>query len=235
MKRKTLWLFAFLSLTLLFVACGEEEEEEEPVDPIDRCDAEDLRAFAEGSISVDEETTTFEVSGADSAPGRISANEIRIQLGSAVPPGGEEAEPVIMRIYDPNSPLNFATHLSELTESGPLELDVIDASEVPAGSQDLTSLDQFDCSIDDDATVCVQVGFDSAGDGILFDDDELVYNAIGGTVTIDGFDPNPPTFSAHFDVQLGRNVLTFGDDSTGHFEGCLRPRYQPDQDYWTLN
>lgn len=238
-------------VSVLLFACvwmmisGCSEEEEIIIDPITGCDDEELKAYAEGSISSPEEETSFKIITPGETPGRIMAQEIRIEIGVASPPGTEmpdpdsdeepPTDPFIIRLYDPSSDSDFARQIEELTQDEPLVLDIADASDIGAGSQDLTSLDEFDCSIVEDTTICMQVGFDTAGDGILFDDDDFVYNATGGSVTIEGFQTGAfPTFLAHFQADLGRNVIAHGDESTGHIAGCLRPHYNTQPDYWVL-
>lgn len=237
-KSSPLWLAVLL---ILIAACGEEEEE---LVATEQCADQDLAAFAVGSVTNDGETSTFELETDSGTPGRVEgAHEIWVQLGTAILPGDDPEEddphPLILRLYDAHHDRNesgeFFRYVENLTDEEPLVVDVFDATDIAAGSQDLTSLDDFDCTLED-TTLCVQVGFDTAGDGILFDDDEFVYNAVSGTVTIEGFKPSPgASFSAQWDVELGRNILVHQDESSGHFEGCFSAGYSPEGDYRQLH
>ncbi len=223
-----------LLAVLLLAACGDDEEE---IAASERCLEEDFAAFTAGEIANDEISASLDIETASGTPGRVSPQEVRIQIGEAILPGGDPEEddeyPVLLRLIDPDSPQDFARYIDELTIDDPLHLEIFDASDIGPGSQDLTSMDDFDCSIEE-GTICMQVGFDTAGDGILFDDDDFVYNAAGGTLTIDGFVSGADRgFSVRWDADLGRNIMV-QDDSSGDFEGCIRPDYEPRTDYWIL-
>lgn len=230
MTRLTVATVGWVALGLV-AACGDEEQEE-PTPAAEHCEEYDLKAFA--AVSVDNgEAVDFEVESDDEVSGRIfDAHELRIELGQASPPGQSTEVPVIMRLYDATVDDNFQSYF-DVDE--PLTLDVYDATDLPPGDQDTTALSPFDCSFDDD-TICAQVGFDSSEQGNLHDEDEFVYNAAGGTVTIEGFQTSPSEFSAHWDIELGRNVRVFDDESSGEFEGCIKPAYDgfAAGDYWTL-
>lgn len=212
----------FTIITTFCMACGGEEEE--PTPPAERCQADNLKVYLTATVDDGSEQQDFQISNADGSPGWIGFHEIRINLGNAVPPEGGEAEPVILRLYDPASEELLGSTIDNLTDEAPVEVAVFDASEIPAGAEDVTSLSEHECSLAE-GTICAQIGFDSAGDNILFDDDEFVYNAVGGSVIFEGFDPVSRTFSVKYDLDLGRNILRFQDESTGRAEGCLLPRY----------
>ena len=210
-------------LALCLSACGPEEEEEPP--PQQRCETDNLKSYLQGSIDDGDSSRSIQLSNADSTPGWIGINEIRLNLGMATPPDGSDPQPVLLRLYDAKSEAYLSEIIDDLTADGDtLELTVYDASQMPAGSEDLTRLNHHDCSIEE-GTICAQIGFDAAGDEILCDDDDYVYNALGGTVVIEGFDGVSRLFAGHWELELGRNILSFNDQSQGLVEGCFRPRY----------
>ena len=211
-------------------ACGEPDE---PLPFDERCHEEELKAAASGQIDGDYGTASFELTTRDETPGRILHNEIRLELGVASPPHTASNEPVILRLFDADAPADFPRHLGDLTEDGPVELEVFDASDLPPGQADTTSLSHLDCTTTE-GTICAQLGYDSAGDGILYDDDQYVFNAIGGTVTLDGYDNRSVTFAGHWNLEFGPNVRTHDDDSSGEVDGCFRPRYDIEPEYRPL-
>lgn len=216
---------------LLLPACGEEEV---PLTPQEHCQEEGYKSYIVGHIINDEIRSDYQISSADSTPGSMRRHEIRLVAGSASPPHQSSTQPVIIRFYDAESQEQLGPRLSDLTSDGPLVLDVADASDLGPGSQNRTSLEDFDCSIAE-GTICVQFGFDATGDAGLFDGDDFAFNATGGTVTILGFDNITATFHLEFDVELGPNALGFQDESRGNVQGCLSPNYEPSDNFWPLS
>lgn len=241
MKRLMMISFA---ISTLVVACGDEEEKQEPPPPPpERCKADNLKAYAEGEVSNDEESASLELSSNDVSGRIFDGGELRIRLGDASPPGTSGDQPLMMRIVDNDDDPEFAVFAERFadtaSEADPLELQIADATDYSGlGSDNLTSLSDYDCSIDDEGTICVQVGFDSSGTGTLGNDDEYVYNAAGGTITIEGFSTSDDRFFAHWDIEVGPNLFAFQDESSGEFEGCMWPNYdsRPGQgtNYWAL-
>ena len=223
--------FLLLATTLLLTAaCGGEPEEEE-ISPLLRCEEEGLKAYLVGSIDSEESSHPFLVRSSEEAPGFIGFNEIRLVVGSFAPPGSSSPLPVILRIFENDGRRNLIHRLSELTEEGPLSLQVADASLPPDGSQGRTSLSSYDCSLEE-GTFCIQIGFDSVGDQSLQDNDEFAYNGSGGSLEIDIAERR---VKVQFDLDLGPNVLGFQDSSTGTLQGCLAPRYSVSaDDNWPL-
>ena len=224
-------LSCLVVFSVVGLGCGEPEQED-PIPPQQRCAEEGYKTYLSGAIEGDDDIS-LDAANRQDTTGDILRQEIRIHLGTARPPGADSAQTIILRLFDPHSESRtFATYLDNWTSEGPLELDVFDASDIGAGSSDLTSLEDFGCAIEDDATICAQIGFDATQNELLGDEDELVYNASGGTVTIEGFNSSDRTFAAHWDLELGRNVLRYGDESSGQAQGCLRANYNSDD--WSL-
>ena len=220
-----------LASSLLFApACGGEPEEEE-ISPLLRCEEEGLKAYLVGTIQTEDGPHDFLIRSPEEAPGFIGFNEIRVVVGSFSPPGSSTPLPVILRIYENDGRQNLIHRLSELTDDGPLSLQVADASLPRDGSQGRTNLDTYDCSLEN-GTFCLQIGFDSVGDQTLQDQDEFAYNGASGSLDIEIADRR---VKVSFDLDLGPNVLGFQDQSTGSLQGCIAPRYSvsPD-DNWPL-
>lgn len=238
MKRLT--VFALISSALL-VACGEEETEEPPPPAPERCQADDLKSYAEGAVFDDEQHTSLNLSSNDVSGRIFDDRELRIRLGNAAPPGEIKEQPVILRLVSNEEEPEFTIFAEQIADTTspqePMELQIYDATDYSGlGSEDLTSLSDYGCSIDDDGTVCAQLGFDASNNGVLDDDDEYVFNAAGGTITIEGFSSSTGRLFAHWDIELGPNLFSFQDESRGDFEGCMWPEYdsRAPGDYWAL-
>lgn len=217
---------------IFVVGCGEGEQP----DPRLQCDHQELKTFAVGSASTDDGTASFDLSTERDISGRITDNQIRVHLGDASPPGTDETQPVLLYLTDPTSDGEFYRNLDDWTHDAPLVVDVVDASSLPPGEEDRMSVSHLDCSIEQNGSICAQIGFDSANDEILGNDDEYVFNATGGTITIDGYDYGSQTFSMNWQFDIGPNVHSYQDQSTGDIEGCLRAGYDTDlTDYWALH
>lgn len=223
-------LLLLLPITLL--ACGPAEEP--AVAPKERCAADGLKAYLEGQITTGDSSQSLQLSARDIAQGSVELDEIRLQVGQATPPGAESSQPVILRLFDSAGTRHLMHRLSENVATEPLTLQVADASDIGPGSQGRTSLAGFDCAVDE-GKICAQIGYDSNGDGTLHDDDKFAYNATGGTVTILKVDNQKRRIEIELDLEIGPNILTFQDQSSGKLEGCLAPRYSRGQDLsWPL-
>lgn len=238
MKRPILLVVAIAAAVS---ACGDDEDEEPPPPPPpERCQADNLKAYAEGAIANEDESASLDISSNDVSGRIFDGGEVRLQLGDASPPGASEEYPLILRIVDNEDDPEFVVlgeRLDMATEADPLEFHIVDSTDYSGlGSEDLTSLSDYDCSIDADGTVCAQLGFDTSGSGNLGDDDDYVYNAAGGTVTVEGFSTADERFAAHWDIEVGPNIFAFQDESSGEFEGCMWPHYDPRApgNYWSL-
>lgn len=234
--RLRLLLPASLCLLLAAPGCGDDEPE---IDPQERCTPDGQAAYLDGELITGDATHPLSLSTDQGTPGQIANRQIRIELGQAFPPGTDpevdDTVPMILRLFDADGPLDFPRYIDELTLDEELVLQVYDATDIGPGSTDLTSLEDFDCSIED-GTICAQLGFDTNGDGILHDGDDYVYNAAGGTVTLGGFSSQGGrAFSAHWDLHLGRNIMLHNDSTTGQVAGCMRPGYTPEIDFWELH
>lgn len=220
-------------LSLVMSACGGGEEPQ--IDPKDRCDAEGFKAYLDGQITNDDSTQNLTLSAKDKAQGSVELNEIRLHVGQATPPDGDAPQPVLLRLYDAAATRHLMHRLSDSVAIEPLTLQVVDASDIGPGSQGRTSLAGFDCAVDQ-GSICVQLGFDSDGDGTLHDDDKFAYNATAGTVTFLKIDNLSRRIHVELDISIGPNVLAFQDQSTGQLEGCLAPNYEQGRDLsWPLH
>jgi hypothetical protein len=230
MRRSTCVVIALWVASLMIWGCGSEETPEAE----ERCGEDGYKAFLVGSIEGGGVETDLQISNSGDTPGLANVNEMRLVVGMARPPGSAVELPVILRIYDTDGGRNLLLRLSEiLDEEEAVHLTVTDASEVGAGSQGRTDLDGFDCAFGE-GKICVQLGFDSVGDQLLGDNDEHAYNATGGSVSFVGLDNVTRRVHVQLEVELGRNVLEFGDESTGSVGGCVSPGYRLDTDFWPL-
>lgn len=231
MNRPLQLLAALIAAPTLAVGCGDDPEP----DPATHCQEADLKAYATGSASGERGTASFDTSSDDDAPGRITADRLRLTLGEASPPGTVDDQPMMLYLTDTEIDDELWAQLDERSTEADLILDVVDASDLPPGEEDTMSVDHLDCAVED-GSICAQVGYDAAGDGVLGDDDEFIYNAVVGDVTIEGFEPVGSTFAMHFDLDIGPNVRVHDDDSTGRLQGCVYAEYDTDApDGWSLH
>lgn len=220
-------------LWLLMAGCGPDDEG--TPDPEDRCGIDGFKAFLVGHFDVGGDDVEFRISNEGDTPGMATSNEVRLVVGSFPPPGEDGDLPAILRIYDSGGDRNILARISEMLEDqDEVVATVVDASEIGAGSQGRTNLNDFDCALAD-GRLCVQYGFDTVGDDTLQDDDEYAFNATGGTVTFLGINSTTRRVDLQLDVELGRNVLRFEDTTTGSLTGCASPRYQLGTDFWPLD
>lgn len=228
---RTRWI-SLAAVALLVIGCGEDEADP---DPRTHCQEQNLKAYTVGSATGERGSASFEISDSNGTPGRITDTQVRITLGEASPPGTDDDQPLILYLTDTVIDHDLYQEFSRRTDDGRLVLDIADASQPPEGEEDVTSVSHIDCSVQQDDTICAQVGYDSAGDGILGDDDEFVYNAVDGQLVIEDVDNIASTISMNWDIEAGPNVHVFEDDSTGEFRGCAIPEYDIDAPYgWEL-
>ncbi|MBA2662840.1 MAG: hypothetical protein H0U74_11125 [Bradymonadaceae bacterium] len=224
---KTALLLAAGLLTTTTMACGEAPA---AAAVQDRCEADLVAAIGVGKAG--NYNLALERSQIDGSS--MTTHEITLKLADVARADKGDVVPLLMRIYDKHNSGDLLNALARLTDDAPLVLDVIDATEIGAGSQNRTDLTRFDCGISK-GTICVQVGLDTNGDGLILNNDDAAYNASSGQVTIRSIQNVGQRINLSWDVRLGANILAFGDTSTGNFTGCVRAKYEPGgNNYWLL-
>lgn len=205
-----------LAVALFTLGCGDSDEEPNPQT---YCEDEKVNAYARGSVG--EIKLNLE---RDSIEGStIIAQQVLLKLGDIERKEQGDKVPLLMRIFDAKIKSELLDAMANASLSEPKVLTVVDATKVIAGSeQTRTDLSTYDCSIQND-TICVQIGLDTNNDGQLLNDDAAAFNAASGTVTITR--AQNAQISLSWDVELGQNLLTFNDQSSGNFAGCIRARY----------
>lgn len=204
------------------VACREEEE---PLPPAqERCNAQ-TRTFNTGSLDAKGgQPGAFEL-GQSSSSGRIQGKELVVAFGDA------QLGDMLLRLRISDVDGEFEELASRAVTDGPLTLQVVDTSAgAPAESESRTALTSFNCELRS-GQVCVQVGFDSDGDGFLTDADTGVFNASAGEVVVEALANRSNEVELTWTLTLGANLspLAQEDDATpgvgGGLEGCLNGRY----------
>lgn len=209
---------AIIALSMSVSACSGSEEPAAQ----ERCVLEGLTAYAEGRIRNEGVSYNLDLSR-EEISGSIGTQQVTVDLGS-ISRSDKGSAPLRMRLFDAHSQDSLLDALANATTNGPLTLQVFNASEIPAGSQNRTELSNFDCGLSKN-NICVQLGFDSTGDELILDDDDAAYNGIAGTVTIESINNVSRKILITWDVEVGANILAFQDQSSGSFAGCMNPRY----------
>ncbi len=215
--RSIRFYFPCLALTLLAAGCGDPPKDPAPQD---YCEAEKVNAYARGSVGA----FNLNLERSDITGSTIIGQQVVLKLGEVARKEQGDKVPLLMRIYDAKIKNELLDAMANASKDEPKVLTVVDASKGVDGSEKTrTDLSTFDCSIKD-GTICVQIGFDTNGDGQLLNDDDAAFNAAAGTVTISNV--QNARFSISWDIKLGQNLLTFADTTSGKFEGCVRSRYE---------
>lgn len=212
---------AALSLSLsalVFVGCGDEEP---TIAPTARCAELDLALVAQGTLEQLDGGSGEAKLEAKTTNSEILGLQAWLRLPGYNP--GDGARPLIVRLYAGGAG-NLVTRIERATAAGPITLNVVDATDIPAGNVSATALDRYPCNLED-GTICVQVGEDSNNNGSLDDQDVRVFNAKGGSITIQPLDFTTRRLTLTYDVQLGRNVIDVRSMTTSALSGCLDAKY----------
>lgn len=195
--------------------------EEEPVPPQERCAAEGLAFFVSGSITTDDQLYPIENKGAE-LRGKVTDRELLVSLSTIA--YGTTPPAILLNFRDNGQTEALLDKMANLTTNTPHTADLIDTVQVPVGAPRRTDLSTFDCALEDQ-TICAQLAFDSSRDEVVDDTDAKVFHATGGTLTIDAVDNNRSQLRFTFDVELGKNVLSSADTSSGRLSGCVIAKY----------
>jgi hypothetical protein len=216
-----------LTLAALAVSCADEEEP--TFSPEARCAGASLGLVGEGSLERADGAVGAVVLESKAAAGEIRTTQLLLRLGGYN--SGEGARPLLVRISGGGAG-DLITRIDRGDISGPLN--VLDATEIPAGNVSATALDRYPCNMES-GMVCVQVGEDSNGNGLLDDQDVRVFNASGGTVTLDALDTSKKRLRLRYNVTLGRNIIDVRSMTQGTFAGCLDAGFTTlGESDWTL-
>lgn len=202
---------------LLATGCGNPPEAPAPQE---YCEVENVKAYARGGVGA----FNLNLERSNITGSTIIGQQVMLKLGDVARKEQGDTVPLLMRIFDSKIKSELIDAMANASKSEPKVLTVVDTSAGVDGSeQTRTDLSTFDCSIQN-GTICVQLGFDTNGDGQLLNDDDAAFNAAAGTVTISS--AQSAKFNISWNIELGKNLLTFADTSSGKFEGCVRSRYE---------
>ncbi len=212
-----------LALTIV-VSCSDDASEEPSAR--DRCASDENSYAVSGELRIpseEGEELVFPFDNAGSLDvGVIRGSEIVLGVGSL--PRSEDAPPILLKFREnvaSNDPLDVITNT---VVEGPVTVTVADGSGVPNDATRRSDLSLVECGIPD-GTICAQVALDTTGEGAISDDDEKVFAATGGEVRLVEVDNVASRLKMDFEIDLGRNVLTTGDTSSGVIRGCLNAEY----------
>lgn len=222
MKKTSLALMVIASAWMIS-ACSDDEEK--PQAPQERCGG-DTTFFAAGEIVIDDdgEELVFEFENSGELDfGRIRSSEISLGVGQL--PRAEDSPGLILKFRENIDEMDLLDVIANATDQDTVTVDVVDGSSIPPGTARRSDLSIHTCGISD-GTWCAQLALDSTEDRLISDDDEKVFAATGGRVELIEVDNRRSRLRLNFRVELGPNVLTTGDTSTGVIEGCIDARYE---------
>lgn len=206
----------------LLASCGSDDDAE--VSPRDRCS--DTEGYhVEGQFVVDGDSDlTFSFSNTSSTleDGYIRSGAIQIQPGLLK--RAEDVPPILLKFRDNEDTTDLLDLLANATQDGSKTYAIADGTSVPSNAVRRSDLTLVECGLAS-GTMCAQMALDTTGDGVVGDDDEKVFAATGGEIRIVKVDNNRSRLRLDFQVELGTNVLTTGDASTGTIAGCINARY----------
>lgn len=198
--------FGLWCAALGLCACGGEEPKPAAED---RCEIEGHSVFAERTLG---EAIT-ELPGA-SVEGLVSNQNITVKLPRV---GGGPQLILKMRFSD-------ATNLlDEITRASTQAFEIVDATDVPAGSMNVSGLDKYECPLSE-GKICAQLGVDTDGDGLISDDDGEVYNASGGSIDFETIDGLTKSIKFHWSINLGTDIFD-AMSASGQIRGCVDASY----------
>ncbi len=217
-----------ISLIPAFIGCGDDEA---PVPAIDRCEVEGYSIFATGQYVTEEGVFPINVALKE-ADGLIKDQELLIGMGTVQ--RDLDAPNLLFKIRENTQTNDLLDNFANSAAASPKTLSFTDASEPSATAVRRSDLATFSCSIDD-GTTCGQLAIDTADPGLISDNDDKVFNFVGGTFTIVDVNNSSSRVNFQFDAQLGRNVLKTGDTSSGQIQGCINAKYaSAGSSGWTL-
>jgi hypothetical protein len=208
--------------SLLIFGCGDDAPA--TVAPELRCASDDLALVGQGTLEgVDGAANgvKLEVKTTDSG---MEGPQAYLRLSGYKPGGDADARPLIVRLYAGGSG-GLLTRIDRAAEGQPLDLTVVDATDIPAGNVSPTALDRYTCNLEM-GSICVQVGEDSNNNGVLDDQDARVFNASAGSDKIEALDVDKRRMRLSYNVTLGRNIIDLRSMSSNTLAGCLDATYE---------
>lgn len=200
--------------------CGDEAV----VPAQDRCAELGYASFGGGSINVSGGKPGALEVVVDKASGFVQNQTIVVRFPNASLAEGKRT--LLLRFYTTESGEVLLERISRALESGPLTLNIADATAIKAGSNNVSTLDGYDCAFSQGA-LCAQLAVDRTGDGLINDEDEVVFNAKGGTVTFEKIDGLSSIFRFDYSLNLGANIFDREDMTTSNaWAGCVDSGYR---------
>lgn len=211
---------ASVVLCLSLLGCGDEE----PVAPTLRCADQGLASFGAGSLIVDAGKPGALEIDVSKAAGFLQGPTLVVRFPNASLPEGKRT--LLLRVFTSDSGDALIDRISRATTDGPASFNVSDATAVKAGSNNIASLDGYDCDFAN-GKICAQLAVDRQADGLISDEDNVVFNARSGTIVFEKIDGLSSTFKLNFNLQLGANIFDRDDmTSSNAWSGCVDSGYE---------
>lgn len=210
---------AAISLGFCLFGCGDEA----PVAPELRCADEGLASFGSGSLIVSGGKPGALEVNVSKAAGFLQGPTLVVRFPNASLPEGKRT--LLLRVFASDSAEGLIDRISRATTDGPASFSVSDATAVKAGSNNIASLDGYDCDFAN-GKICAQLAVDNQADGIVSDEDAVVFNARSGTIVFEKIDGLSSTFKLNFNLELGANIFDRDDMTTSNaWRGCVDSGY----------
>ena len=217
--RPGLAMSAALALTLLTSSCADEAAPS----PQERCKTDGLAAFGAGRLIVDQGKPGPLELRMSKASGFLQGRSMTLRFGAASLPEGSRE--LLLRVQATDSAEELIERLSRATADGPATFRVVDTSQVKAGGQSISALDGYDCDMSKGA-LCAQLAVDRQVDGLISDEDEVVFNARDGQLVFERIDGLSSTFRMSFSLQLSGNLFDRDDmNASNTWSGCVDSGY----------
>lgn len=217
---RTLWIVLTVLLAIGATACGDDP----PPAPEDRCEQQGLATFGGGKISLIANNSEVVEGSTQTGQGFVIGPAVYLSIPGAQTVRGKKN--LILKLYTSDEPTGLIDRISRASLDAPATFEVVDASAPISGSQNISGLNNYDCKFNENK-ICAQLAIDNNGDGLVTDEDELVYNAKSGSVTFIEAKGLSSSFKMTWTMRLAGNILDSEDNATeNRFRGCLYSSYR---------
>lgn len=210
------------------VGCGEEEA---PPTAREICTAENKAVFVSGQLDLNSNGSAQAVEIEPALKGAIRGDDLFVVFA-----GAAAGDDLVLKLSDNGGGRDMINELStRFSAASPASLTVSDASEVPSGSENVTSLDGFSCALEASGALCAQAAVDVFADELITDEDRPVFNASGGEVVVTEIRGLQRRLTLNFAIDFNADSYNRDTGSVGRLEGCLDVGYELDGgDTYTL-